>query len=102
RRVRAPSQRQHHLVSRRDEGVANHLERDWVQRHARLPAPHTDEKVRPSENRAPDSEEMSTGGACPAIVAASDSPIAGPILNPCPLPPKQEYQPPSSSSPTIG
>jgi len=58
--------------------------------HARFPAPHTELNVRPSENRAPERLEMSIGGTWPAIVAASDSPIAGPILNPCPLPPKPE------------
>ena len=58
--------------------------------HARFPAPHTELNVRPSEKRAPERLEMSIGGSCPAITAASDSPIAGPILNPWPLPPKQE------------
>ena len=56
----------------------------------RFPGPQTDPNVRPSENRAPERLEMSIGGSCPAIVAASASPIAGPILNPWPLPPKHE------------
>ena len=94
RRVRAPAQRQHHLVRRGDERVPDHLERDRVERallaHARLPAPQTELNVRPSEKREPDRLEMSIGGSAPAITAASDSPIAGPILNPWPLPPKQE------------
>ena len=58
--------------------------------HARFPAPQTELNVRPSEKRAPERLEMSIGGVCPAITAARDSPIAGPILNPWPLPPKQE------------
>ena len=58
--------------------------------HARFPAPQTELNVRPSEKRAPERLEMSIGGSCPAITAARDSPIAGPILNPWPLPPKQE------------
>ena len=94
RRVRAPPQRQDHLVGRRDERVPDHLERDRVEgarrAHARFPAPQTELNVRPSEKRAPERLEMSIGGSWPAITAASDSPIAGPILNPWPLPPKQE------------
>ena len=83
----------------RSHGVdAERLDREQVRRkapyltfdHARFPTPQTELKVRPSENRAPERPEMSTGGSCPAITAASDSPIAGAILKPWPLPPKQE------------
>ena len=90
RRVGAAAQRQDHLVRRRDEGVPDHLERDGIERHARFPGPHTDPNVRPSEKRAPERPEMSIAGCLPAIVSASASPIAGPILNPWPLPPKHE------------
>ena len=77
RRVGAAPQGEHHLVRRRDERVADHLERDWierdrlqpallsghVERHARFPWPHTELNVRPSENREPERLEMSIGGA---------------------------------------
>ena len=89
-RVRAAAERQHHLVRRRDERVADHLERDRVERHARFPGPQTELNVRPSAKRLPDRLEMSISGSWPAITDASASPIAGPSLKQWPLPPKAE------------